>query len=123
MIYTTYFGKLNSKNFPDTKITPIAICAKPPEGWTWKTYSQLAPKYDFFTQYKQDGDFNKFTQAYNLQVLSNLDPAFVGHQLLLEAEVGKDIALVCYEKDSKVCHRSLVAAWLRKAGFEVEELS
>ena len=30
MIYTTYFGKLNSRDFDKAKFTPIAICAKPP---------------------------------------------------------------------------------------------
>lgn len=122
MIYTTYFGKLNSKSFHTDKITPIAICAKPPEGWSGKMYKQLAPHYNFFSQYKEDNNFAAFRDAYRHEVLASLDPKFVGHQLILEAATGKDIALVCYEKDPSVCHRSLVAEWLRSAGFEVKEL-
>lgn len=41
MIYTTYFGKLNSRDFDKTKFTPIAICAKPPEGWAGKCLAAL----------------------------------------------------------------------------------
>ena len=48
MIYTTYFGKLNSRDFDKAKFTPIAICAKPPGGYAGKCFSSLAPHYDFF---------------------------------------------------------------------------
>ena len=98
MIYTTYFGKLNSRDFDKAKFTPIAICAKPPDGWAGKCFSSLAPHYDFFVQYKKDGKFSTFSEHYNAEVM------------------------VCYEKDQATCHRSLVAAWLRKNGFEVEEI-
>lgn len=32
------------------------------------------------------------------------------------------IALLCYEKPDDFCHRHLVADWLRKNGYECEEL-
>ena len=34
---------------------------------------------------------------------------------------GRDIVLVCYEGPSKFCHRHLVAEWLNKYGYDVEE--
>lgn len=122
MIYTTYFGKLNSRDFDKTKFTPIAICAKPPEGWAGKCFSSLAPHYDFFMQYKKDVKFPTFSEHYNAEVLAKLDPSFVGHQLLLMADAGRSPVMVCYEKNPAACHRSLVAAWLRQNGFEVEEV-
>lgn len=122
MIYTTYFGKLNSRDFDKAKFTPIAICAKPPEGWAGKCFSSLAPHYDFFVQYKKDGKFPTFSEHYNAEVLAKLDPSFVWHQLLLMADAGRSPVMVCYEKNPAACHRSLVAAWLRQNGFEVEEV-
>ena len=122
IIYTTYFGKLNHDPSLLKKVTPVAICAKPPVNWQGKQYPALAPKYAFFMKYKDDGDFNAFSKAYNEQVLKDLDPKVIGNRLMLMADVATDVALVCYEKDQNVCHRNLVAAWLRKAGYEVEEL-
>ena len=104
------------------KVTPVAIFAKTPVNWQGKQYPTLAAKYAFFMKYKEDGDFNAFSKAYNEHVLKNLDPKVIGNQLILMADISTDVALVCYEKDQNICHRNLVAAWLRKAGYEVEEL-
>ena len=32
------------------------------------------------------------------------------------------IALLCFEKDQKYCHRGVIANYLRKKGFEVKDL-
>ena len=34
---------------------------------------------------------------------------------------GKDAAILCFERDPAQYHRSLVARWLRKAGYEIAE--
>jgi len=121
MIYTTYFAKLRSlpKN-----IIPIAICAKPPVGYRGPAYRQLAPHYDFYSQYKVSGDREYFEQCYNNLVLKDLNPTKVIADLY--GLVGKsycdgDIALVCYEKATDFCHRHLVAYWLQENGYKCEE--
>lgn len=121
MIYTTYFAKLRSlpKN-----IIPIAICAKSPVGYQGSYYRTLAPKYDFYSKYKENGDESYFTLCYNEQILKNLNPARVITDLY--ATTGRsycegDIALVCYEKATDFCHRHLVAEWLRNNGYQCEE--
>lgn len=121
MIYTTYFAKL--KKLPEN-VKPIAICAKPPNGYTGPIYRALAPKYDFFTKYKITKDAEEFTENYIGQVLNQLNPARVVAELYYQLGLAPnvcDIALVCFEKSSDFCHRHLVADWLYKAGYECKE--
>lgn len=117
MIYTTYFAKL--RKLPK-HIVPIAICGKMPPGYTGLQYKQLAPRFDFFTEWKVTGDDAYFVRCYNDIILSALEPAFVVNTLKQLAG-SDDIALVCYEKSTDFCHRHLVADWLRVAGIQVEE--
>ena len=123
MIYTTYFAKL--KKLPEN-IIPIAICAKPPVGYKGACYRQLAPKYDFYNQWKVNKDNDYFTFCYKDRVLKDLNPTRLVAELY--AQIGRtpcngDIALVCYEKSGDFCHRHLVADWLRNNGYSCEELS
>jgi hypothetical protein len=121
VIYTTYFAKL--KSLPKD-IIPIAICGKAPLGYQGPSYRALAPKYDFFKQWKITGDNDYYIKCFNEQVLATLNPvktvAALYHQIN-KAPCSCDIALVCYEKPSDFCHRRLVAAWLRKNGYSCEE--
>ena len=121
MIYTTYFAKL--KSLPKD-ITPISICGWPPAGYSGPEYRTLAPKYDFFKQWKETGDNNFYIKCYNEQVLSKLNPDRVVADLYFQinkAPNSCDIALVCYEKSEDFCHRHLVAKWLNTHGFECRE--
>ena len=121
MIYTTYFAKL--KALPKD-IIPISICGKAPAGYNGPSYRAVAPKYDFFVQWKATGDNDYYIKCFNEQVLSQLNPARVVAELYYQ--IGKapcscDIALVCYEKPTDFCHRHLVADWLNKHGYECKE--
>ena len=121
MIYTTYFAKL--KKLPEN-IVPIAICAKPPNGYTGPIYRTLAPKYDFFAKYKITKDTEEFTESYIRQVLNQLNPVKVVTELYYQLGMAPntcDIALVCFEKSTDFCHRHLVANWLNMAGYECKE--
>jgi uncharacterized protein (DUF488 family) len=42
--------------------------------------------------------------------------------LLTELKNGKDICLICYEKDYVHCHRYLIAQWVAEHGIEWTEL-
>ena len=121
MIYTTYFAKLRSL---PKHITPIAICGKAPTGFKGPVYRAVAPKYDFFMQWKATGDNDYYVKCFKEHVLSTLNPARVVADLYYQ--IGKapcscDIALVCYEKPTDFCHRHLVADWLTQHGYECEE--
>jgi uncharacterized protein (DUF488 family) len=116
-IYTSYFAKL--KSLP-ADIIPISICGKAPLFYKGIQYKTLAPKYEFFMQWKADHDNDKYTQCYQKEVLDELDAQTVLEKLS-ELSEGKDVALICYEKASDFCHRHLVADWLCQHGQEVEE--
>lgn len=132
MIYTSYFTKL--KFLPDN-IIPISICGKAPDWYKGLQYKKLAPKYDFFMEWKKNHDNDYYIEHFNKEVLDTLNPLKVATELhlMLPEEIKVDlqsaiysskdwhIALICYEKPSDFCHRHLVADWLNKNGFTCEE--
>lgn len=122
MIYTSYFAKL--KSLPDN-IVPISICGKAPDWYKGLQYKKLAPKYDFFMEWKKNHNNDYYIKCFNEQVLDKLDILTVIRNLIdltiSAGQTNKNICLICYEKPSDFCHRHLVAEWLRKNGFECEE--
>lgn len=123
MIYTSYFAKL--KSLPNN-IIPISICGKAPDWYKGLQYKKLAPKYDFFMEWKKTHDNDYYIKCFNEQVLDKLNVLTVMRDLIdlvnsSENHIEKEIALICYEKPSDFCHRHLVADWLRKNGLQCEE--
>ena len=133
MIYTTYFAKLKSllKN-----IVPISICAKAPDWYKGLQYKKLAPKYDFFMEWKKNHDNDYYIKCFKEQVLDKLNVDDVVKELdsllidvtttlnyKVDSMLVPRIALVCYEKPSDFCHRHLVADWLNKNGISCKEWS
>lgn len=117
MIYTTYFGRV--KDLPKD-IVPIAICGKSPDWWTGIEYKKLAPKYAFFSKWKETHDNEYYIIRFFLDVLMQLNVQDVVTDLIKIAK-DKKIALVCYEKPMDFCHRHIVREWLRSYGYETEE--
>ena len=126
MIYTTYFAQL--RKLPESMI-PISICIKCPDWFKGIQYKKLAPKYDFFQEWRQDRDNEKYILNFDEKVLKNLNPDDVVSELYKLADIQEewknkyDIVLVCYEKPEEFCHRHLVADWLNEHGYKVEELN
>lgn len=117
MIYTSYFAKL--KSLP-SDIVPISICGKAPDWYKGLQYKELAPKYNFFMQWKENQDNDYYIKCFNEQVLNRLSPHTVITELYVLSK-GKDVALICYEKSSDFCHRHLVAHWLNEHMIECKE--
>lgn len=132
MIYTTYFAQL--RNLPEN-VFPISICGKAPDWYKGVQYKKLAPKYEFFTEWKKNHDNDYYVSHFKSEVLDTLVPIKVLNDLQLKLPedirakmnapvyVSKDwhIALVCYEKPQDFCHRHLVSAWLKENGVECAE--
>ena len=122
MIYTSYFAKL--KKLP-INIIPISICGKAPEWYTGLQYKKLAPKYQFFTEWKKNKNNDYYIEHFNKEVLNGLVASEVVAELkhLCNKSMYEnvDIALICYEKPEDFCHRHLVANWLKDGGYNVEE--
>lgn len=132
MIYTTYFAQL--KNLPPN-IIPVSICGKAPVWYKGIQYKQLAPKYDFFMEWKRTHDNDYYIRHFNSEVLDTLTISDVLNKLQfklpnqIRAQMNAPIwesedwhiALVCYEKPQDFCHRHLVANWLQENGVKCEE--
>ena len=73
----------------------------------YESYLSLAPTKNMLKM-----DREGYTVTFD-KILSALDPVKVYAQLVNLSQ-GKDIALLCYEKDRDVCHRRMVAEWLEK---------
>ena len=122
MIYTSYFAKL--KSLPEN-IIPISICGKAPDWYKGLQYKKLAPKYEFFMEWKKNHDNDYYIKCFNEQVLDKLDPVDVildFSRMIYGFNVGEDdICLICYEKPEDFCHRHLVAKWLNDHGISCKE--
>ena len=122
MIYTSYFAKL--KSLPE-HIIPISICGKAPDWYKGLQYKKLAPKYDFFMEWKKNHNNDYYIKCFNEQVLGKLNWFQVYEELQnLAASCGKqqyEICLICYEKPSDFCHRHLVSNWFNKNLVACEE--
>lgn len=132
MLYTTYFA--NIKNLPPNTI-PVSICGKAPQGWNGLEYRKLAPKWSFFSVWKETKDNDYYIEHFNKEVLEPLNIIRVTTELqvLLPYEIREQmqnavwnddkfhLALVCYEKPDDFCHRHLVAEWLSQHGFPCTE--
>ena len=122
MIYTSYFAKL--KSLPDN-IIPISICGKAPDWYKGLQYKKLAPKYDFFMEWKKTHDNDYYIKCFKEQVTNKLkatDVILDLSSLCYSFNTGEeDICLICYEKPTDFCHRHLVADWLNENGYKCEE--
>lgn len=112
-IYTSYFARL--KQLPDN-IVPIAICGKAPDWYTGLQYKKLAPKFDFFSKWKQNKDNDYYIKHFNSEVLNTLNVNDVVDNLF-QLSNNQPFCLICYEKPSDFCHRHLVADWFNKNGY------
>ncbi len=132
MLYTSYFakGRIGWRE----NVLPVAICRKPPDGWTGASYEKLAPSYDLLMEWKNDPRNDDYfgikRKQYEEEVLSKLDAREVMKELqrmypgyvepIWESKK-YHIVLLCYEKRSDFCHRHFVAQWLTKNGYNCEE--
>lgn len=95
----------------------VSIAGKTPDGFRGRIYSKLAPRYEWWMEWKNNHLSEEwYKEKYYSTVLDLLDP----HKVV--KDIGEDAILCCYEKRGEFCHRLFVAEWLRKAGYDIEEL-
>lgn len=115
-MFTGYFAKL--KNYQKANLTPISIAAKAPIWYKGDEYKKLAPKWSFYSEWKNGshkGDNDYYIKHFKKEVLDKLDPEQVLKELEGFSGVSEDnIILLCYEKTGTFCHRHLVADWLNQ---------
>lgn len=115
-MYTGYFAKLNK--YLEYSLYPVSIAGKCPDWYHGAEYKTLAPKWSFYSEWKNGshkGDNDYYTKHFKEEVLDKLDP----EQVIKELEgftgtTADKIILLCYEKPDDFCHRHLVADWLNE---------
>ena len=122
MIYTSYFGNLKRIQKYAPNIVPISICSKSPDWYKGLRYKKLAPKYQFFVEWRNIHDNNLYIKNYNKKVLSILNARDVIEELYSMSN-NENIVLLCYEKPKYFCHRHLVSEWFNDNGIPCDEIN
>lgn len=120
MIYTGYYAKL--KKYENEGLYPIAISGKVPSFYTKAYWSDFAPRYDMFLEWKS-GKINnsQYTVQYK-EWLNSLDKQEIRDIIKELEDENKTIIFLCYEKSGEFCHRHVLADWLEEnLGMRVEE--
>lgn len=79
MIYTSYFAKL--KELEKNNIIPVSICGKAPNWYKGLQYKKLAPKYDFFIEWKRNHNNDYYIEHYQNEILNKLNIVNVLNEL------------------------------------------
>lgn len=103
-IFTSYFCKVDM--LISCNIVPLRISIGKPKDYTGLYYLALAPTWEMLN------DTKTYNEKYN-EILSKLNPQKVYDELISLGN-GKDVAILCFEKDINKCHRKVVAEWLEK---------
>lgn len=112
-ILTSYFSQLKKIN--QTKFMPIGIAIIPPQWYKGINYQKVAPTVDMLSL-----SGNAYKRKFQ-KILDSLAPDEVLNELA-ELSGGKDIVLLCFEKDRNRCHRKLVGDWLNNSlGLQIKE--
>jgi hypothetical protein len=115
-VYTGYYAKL--KEYKQAGLIPVSIAGKAPDWYDGLEYKKLAPKWSFFSEWKNGshkGDNGYYISQFGAQVLKSFTAESVLADLanLSNGELDK-VILLCYEKPTDFCHRHLVANWINE---------
>jgi len=112
-IYTSYFSKCSQ--LKKHNVTPVCIAVGIPKWFDGQVYAKLMPRYEMLSM-----NAEKYRKKY-FEILGRLSAGDVVKELEKMSD-GKDVAILCYEKEPCKCHRGIVALWLtEETGMEIEE--
>ena len=112
-IFTGNFA--NIKKYQKIGLLPISI-ARYNSYYHGIIYPQLAPPSNIIRMEEH------FYRPIYEGILNGLDP-FKTYKELEQVSDGKNIVLLCYEREGEFCHRQIVAEWFnRTLKIEVKEL-
>ena len=127
MLYTTYLS--NVKNLPnDENVVKILITRfRPTTTFNPQKYNllwrpSLAPSEHIFARHK-DGSMSwkEFREAYIEQASSSYEFEKSFFEIRDYLNEGKDVFLICYEKDDMQCHRSILREIFNCNNIECKE--
>ena len=107
-IYTSYFG--NYRHIPQ-EYQCISIANSKPQGLFIVECDLLKPKWSLVQQYKAKNiSYAEFAEQYITQL--DAVPAIRYYEVLKSLSLSNPIVLMCWEKQSAICHRAIAAHWL-----------
>lgn len=115
-VYTSYYGKV--QKLRKENILLVNIARKKPNWFFGLSCEKLFPDRGMLKL-----DEVEYTKRYEA-ILSRLPPMQVYRELdtMMRNYGASAVALVCWEKPEKFCHRHLVAKWFKeKLGMDVKE--
>ena len=125
MIYTSYFENIYRIRDQVPDMTFVSIAGYSPQYFKGLHWKHFAPKKEWWNEWHNKFHFNLespeskafYKEKYQKTVLDNLDIDLISSDL----SKYKEICMMCYELPFQFCHRHIVADWLRKFNFFVEE--
>ena len=116
-IYTSYYSNMEWK---DRDLFPIGISIGTPIDFQGTKYLKLAPSAELLQHWKKFHDEKTYNNVFGHYLMTLNAREIISD--LTHLSKGKDIVLLCYEKET-FCHRQIVARWLKWAiNKEVIEL-
>lgn len=108
MIYTSFYG--NAEELSKKGIEIVSVSRGKPKWFSGRSLDCLAPTWNMLKMNDQDYDreYEKILSRNNAKRIVD----FLGNH---------NVALCCWEKNDKDCHRSKIAKWLRDNGYDVQE--
>lgn len=74
-----------------------------------KWYKELSPSKNLLKNYKKGRiDFQLFEKLFRNEIMENKNIIDICQNIAKEAFNGKEVTLLCYEKDESNCHRKLI---------------
>ena len=108
-IYTSYYSNMEWK---DRDLFPIGISIGTPIDFQGAKYLKLAPSAELLKHWKKFHDEKTYNNVFG-HYLMTLNASEIISELA-QMSKGKDIVLLCCEKET-FCHRQIVARWLKWA--------
>ena len=127
MLYTSYFANMYHMQHIHPTMVFVSIAGRAPNMYNGLQYKDLAPKYSWWIEWKDKYHSNPnsyeskifYRDKYYETVLNKLNALDVMKHFM----TFDDVCMLCYEKPTDFCHRHLVAEWLTKNGFFIEEFT
>lgn len=125
-LYTTYLSK--AKKIPEAAVK-IIIMREPPFNvlkypqFVWMP--DLAPSTELLWDYKSgEITWHDFTDRYMDEIkANNINVTSCEDSILSNLQEGRDVYLICCEKDSEHCHRTVYAKYFKNSyNVEWEEM-
>ncbi len=108
MLYTTYLA--NVKKIPEG-VTKLLIVRIPPKHFNFeknkdiKHVPELSPSKMLLMQYKTEDDWEYYAKQFKKEMENQEDMRKALKELEANLKAGKDICLICFEKNYRYCHR------------------